>query len=172
LEFSGEQADLPAEQPSAGEDARVPAADAHPCGSRHPLLASGQGPHATVGLIAARSVLPAAARMRRRADFTATTRGGRRAATPALVLSLRMGQSAAAPDSPLVGFIVGRAVGPAVVRNQVRRRLRHLVRERLGGLPAGAGLVIRAKPVAAATGFDELGVQLDRALASVRRPRP
>jgi ribonuclease P protein component len=70
-----------------------------------------------------------------------------------------------------VGFVVPRTVGGAVVRNRVRRRLRHLVAERLDRLPAGAALVVRALPEASARSCRELGVDLDEALARLRRSR-
>lgn len=62
-----------------------------------------------------------------------------------------------------VGFVVSKAVGVAVVRNRVKRRLRHLVRERLGDLPRGL-LVVRAQPAAAQASYAELGRALDRCL--------
>ena len=39
------------------------------------------------------------------------------------------------------GFVVSRAVGGAVVRNQVKRRLRALLADRLPTLPAGSQIV-------------------------------
>ena len=63
--------------------------------------------------------------------------------------------------------MVARAVGPAVVRNRVRRRLRHLVASRLADLPAGSRIVVRALPPAATSSFSELGADLDAALARV-----
>jgi ribonuclease P protein component len=63
-----------------------------------------------------------------------------------------------------VGFIVSRAVGTAVTRNLVARRLRHLVRDRLGQLPAGSCLVVRALPASATRSSDVLGRDLDDAL--------
>jgi ribonuclease P protein component len=69
----------------------------------------------------------------------------------------------------VVGFVVSRAVGGAVVRNQVKRRLRHLARERLTSLPGSAVLVVRALPPAASASSAELGADLDRALARVLR---
>ncbi len=80
-------------------------------------------------------------------------------ATPALHASL--------PAGPRVGFVVSRAVGPAVTRNLVKRRLRHLSRERLEHLPPGSMLVIRALPSAADASYDELGQELDRCLSKV-----
>jgi ribonuclease P protein component len=57
------------------------------------------------------------------------------------------------------------------VRNLVRRRLRHLVRERLPGLPAGSTIVVRALPEAAFRGYQEMAADLDAALAAALRPR-
>ena len=61
--------------------------------------------------------------------------------------------------------MVSRTVGSAVTRNLVRRRLRHLVRDRLAQIPAGARLVIRATPAAATASYPTLGRQLDHAIA-------
>ena len=66
---------------------------------------------------------------------------------------------------PRVGFVVSRAVGNAVTRNQVKRRLRHLMRERLDVLSPGTVLVVRALPPAAQAPYAALGVELDRALS-------
>jgi ribonuclease P protein component len=54
-----------------------------------------------------------------------------------------------------------------VVRNRVRRRLRHLVRDRLGRLPAGSALVIRVLPGAADADHQHLSQQLDAVLDAV-----
>ena len=47
---SSEQADVPAEQPSPAQEARLPSSDAHPCGPRDHRLPSQQGPSAPRGL--------------------------------------------------------------------------------------------------------------------------
>jgi ribonuclease P protein component len=65
-----------------------------------------------------------------------------------------------------VGFVVSKAVGNSVVRHRVSRRLRHLVRDRLGTLAPGSTLVVRALPAAAAASSAELGSDFD---AAVRR---
>jgi len=62
---------------------------------------------------------------------------------------------------------VSRAVGDAPTRNRVRRRLRHLMRERTARLPAGARLVVRANPAAADAGYAALGAELDTVLDRV-----
>lgn len=68
------------------------------------------------------------------------------------------------PAGPRVGFVVSKAVGPAVTRNLVKRRLRHLARERTALLPAEGMLVVRALPPAADASYDELARELDRCL--------
>ncbi|MEV0840057.1 ribonuclease P protein component [Actinocatenispora sera] len=120
-------------------------------------------------------MLPPAARLRRRAEFAATTRGGRRAARGALVVHLAPPQPGTnqdtPPSGPRFGFAVSRAVGNAVIRNKVRRRLRHLARERLDQLPAGTTVLVRALPAAADRTFQQLGRDLDAALAAAAAPR-
>jgi len=70
--------------------------------------------------------------------------------------------------TPRVGFVVSRAVGPAVTRNLVKRRLRHLARERTAGLPPHGMLVVRALPAAATATFAELSQEFDRCLDKAR----
>jgi ribonuclease P protein component len=71
-----------------------------------------------------------------------------------------------------VGFVVSRTVGPAVVRNRVLRRLRHLMAARLDRLPGGSLVVVRAFAPAAAAPSDALGSALDRALdQALREPQ-
>lgn len=70
-------------------------------------------------------------------------------------------------SAPRVGFVVSKAVGTAVVRNRVKRRLRHAMRERMDRLPAGSLLVVRAQAPAATTSYPELVADLDRCLQRV-----
>jgi ribonuclease P protein component len=46
------------------------------------------------------------------------------------------------------GFIVSKAVGKAVTRNRVKRRLRHLVASSLSSTPFPVDVVVRALPPA------------------------
>ncbi|MEL4504844.1 ribonuclease P protein component [Luteococcus sp. H138] len=104
-------------------------------------------------------MLPAQARMRHASDFRATMRGGARAARPTLVVHATTTNS---PPSR-VGFVVSKAVGNAVTRNRVKRRLRHLVLPLLADSP-GVFVVVRALP-AAATSPDRLAEDLAQAWA-------
>lgn len=68
-----------------------------------------------------------------------------------------------------VGFIVSKAVGNAVARNRVKRRLRVLVGKHWSAVPAHSLVVVRAKPGCAAATFSQLNEQLQRCLAQLSR---
>jgi ribonuclease P protein component len=73
-------------------------------------------------------------------------------------------------ERPRAGFVTGRRVGSAVSRYRVRRRLQHLVAPRLGALPPGTLLVVRALPGSAEASFEQLGAALDAALTAAVTP--
>lgn len=109
--------------------------------------------------------------MRRGEDFQATVRRGRKARASSLVVHLdvpadaeQAGAAGSTGDISVVGFVVTKSIGPAVVRNRVKRQLRHLMRSRLCQLPPGARLVVRALPSCAARRHEDIAADLDRAL--------
>ena len=112
-------------------------------------------------------MLPSESRMRRRSEFTLAARRGGRAGRPTVAGHLLTRRQCAEPAR--VGFVVSRAVGTAVVRNRVRRRLRALVRGYLGVLPAGSLLVVRANPPAAAARQADLAADLDLVMSRLLR---
>ncbi|PZG41756.1 ribonuclease P protein component [Spongiactinospora gelatinilytica] len=118
-------------------------------------------------------MLPSRSRMRRGEEFAAAVRRGSRAGRPTLVahLKTRADVKSDGDSPPLVGFVVSRAVGGAVVRNKVKRRLRHLMRDRLHRLPQGSLLVVRANPPAASARIEHLAAELDAALDRLLRRR-
>jgi len=63
------------------------------------------------------------------------------------------------------GFIVSKAVGNAVTRNTVRRRLKAVCAEALPDVREGADVVIRALPSAATASFQDLRAEVTRCLA-------
>ena len=121
--------------------------------------------------------------MRRAPDFRSTVRRGARAGGEHLVVHLlvptaRAGEPDGADDvaSPdgvdtVVGLIVPRSVGDAVRRTLVKRRLRHVMAQRVGALPPGSAVVVRAAAGAAQAPSAVLAAEVDVALARCLRPR-
>lgn len=89
-------------------------------------------------------MLPAPSRLRNPTDFRDTLRQGVRSGRSGLVVHARR------VDEPpsRVGLIVSKAVGNAVNRNRVKRRLRHLAAAALPGVPFPVDVVVRALPAA------------------------
>lgn len=66
-----------------------------------------------------------------------------------------------------MGLAVSKAVGHAVTRNLVKRRLRAIAREYESLLPAYIDVVIRAKPSAATANFADLEQQVKRCFSKI-----
>jgi ribonuclease P protein component len=148
------EADLPAEQPEAQEEARVsrPDADARRTGGA--AVPARSRPCPPVGLIW---------RVRGRETFRELARAPARRRGP---LSLRF-----VPDEravpPRVAYALGRSVGSAPVRNRLRRRLRAAIHERAALLAPGSYLV-GAGPGAVTMSPDELRGAVAELLRGVR----
>lgn len=90
--------------------------------------------------------------LRRKADFDALGRHGTARSNRLLVLrSMRTDGSVTR-----VGLSTPRSLGGAVQRNRVRRRLRELLRERIGVIGSGWDLLVVARPEAAKASHGEL----------------
>lgn len=117
-------------------------------------------------------MLSAAHRLTDSDGFRRAVRGGRRAGSATLVVHLWVDPEA--ESGPVqVGFTVSKAVGNAVTRNRVKRRLRHLTREHLLALeelPGRPVLVVRALPAAAEASYAGMGADLGRTLDRVSTP--
>ncbi|WP_043809582.1 ribonuclease P protein component [Rhodococcus triatomae] len=108
-------------------------------------------------------MLPEPHRLRRRADFASTVRRGRRAARPDVVvhaLANAQAGSLISDPGPRFGLVVSKAVGPAVIRHRVARRLRHICASLVDEVSEGSFVVIRALPGSATATSDELARQL------------
>ena len=95
-------------------------------------------------------------------DFRSTMKSGRKSSTTNLVVYSKR-------DSDLVrsrfGFVVSKAVGGAVTRNLIKRRLRAMARASLAGLPPGTSVVVRALPGSAAVDWNTLSKEFNLALS-------
>ena len=119
-------------------------------------------------------MLPAASRLRDPELFRKATRHGRRTGSRTLVLHCLSPETDADQSGvptvsgpTQVGLVVSKAVGPAVTRNLVKRRIRSLVREQHALLPATGVLVVRANPAAAEVSYAELAGDFTRCLQKV-----
>jgi ribonuclease P protein component len=104
--------------------------------------------------------------MRASAEFSDTVAHGAHAAAGPVVVHLWLPAPSQLPQpASHVGLVVSRAVGNAVVRHRVSRRLRALLASRIGILPDGSRVVVRARPAAALADSATLAAALDQALA-------
>ncbi|MFP3580912.1 ribonuclease P protein component [Arthrobacter sp. fls2-241-R2A-200] len=105
-------------------------------------------------------------RLRTSADFSTTVRSGVRNGRRNLVLY-------AAPlgvgEPSRIGFIVSKAVGNAVTRNLVKRRLREAAALSLCQHGTGLAVVVRALPAAASAGWEQLLSDYNAALAATTK---
>jgi ribonuclease P protein component len=106
-------------------------------------------------------------RLSRSRDFDAVYRHGRSVSTRFLVLYWFAREDGALAGAR-VGLAVPKAVGTAVVRNKMKRRLREALRSRLPELPQDQDYVLVVRPGLAeavdARGFDWLGDRIDEIL--------
>jgi ribonuclease P protein component len=97
--------------------------------------------------------------MRRRSEFGRVQRRGRRRSGRYLVV---LSTPRAAPTS--VGIAVAKAVGNAVVRNRVRRRIKALLDRHGAGQPPFRALLIVARKGAGEASFAALAADLEKLL--------
>jgi len=102
-------------------------------------------------------------RLHGRTAFGRLTRSGSRVRAGALWCTYVLDPLVSPPQ---VAFAIGRIVGPAVTRNLIRRRLRHLLHQQYPYLPAGLYLV-GALPAAAERSYNELMFDLNRLVAKL-----
>lgn len=126
------EAHLPTQRPSSCQATRLPQPHVHTSRASHRRRSPPTRKEAAVRLIG---------RVRGRRAFRALHADGRRAR----VGPLRVTFLADTSELPCVAFSIGRALGPAVVRNRARRVLRagfaDLVRDRPALVPPGTYLV-------------------------------
>jgi ribonuclease P protein component len=113
-------------------------------------------------------VLAKANRVVRPEDFRTVVRRGRRSSSP-IAVYYRVERT---PHDPArFGFIVSRAVGGAVERNLLRRRMRAVSRELVQAGARGSDVVVRALPGSAQHGWASLSADMHAALDEGLMPR-
>lgn len=108
-------------------------------------------------------MLPAAHRLRRSVDFERAVRRGVRAGRSTVVVHLS--EDVGGEEPPQVGFVVSKAVGNAVHRNRVKRRLRAAMAQHLDMLPERSRTVVRALPPAADADYARLDADVRSGVA-------
>jgi len=109
-------------------------------------------------------VLAKANRIVSGADYRLTVRQGVRVHAPNTITYVRRA-SEGVPAR--FGFVVSKAVGGAVVRNTVRRRMKAICRELLPELGDGYDIVVRALPASAQAPWTTLQGEIRRAVDKV-----
>ena len=108
-------------------------------------------------------MLPRHERLRRRKDFLACYQEGKAYAQAHLLLYVRP-----QPSGRRFGFVVGKKVGKAVVRNRVKRRLRAACRECLPHLREGFDAVFVARKNASGADYHQLLQEMQTLLQSAK----
>lgn len=109
-------------------------------------------------------------RLTRAQDFRQAMREGMHAHSEHLILHQYVEDSSNAVLPARVGFVVAkRFVKHATGRNLIKRRLRHLVRGRLGEFPPGSLNVFYAKSGIDKTDYAQLDDQVNAVLAKMNR---
>jgi ribonuclease P protein component len=150
------EAHVPTEHPTAQEAPRLPVPHAHARRSGRDQGPSPARPHAPLGLIR---------RVRGRATFAALA-GAERHARDSITVRCIPGGT---PTPPRVAYGVGRAVGGAVARNRVRRRLRAALGECEAQLVPGAAYLVSAGREVLTMPFSQLVDALGQLLRSAGR---
>ena len=126
-----------------------------------------------VGRRTGKAAFPRSARLLRHADFERVYKLGRRhfsASMTVFYLPRTAGDAVTPSGSGLrVGFTVGRALGGAVQRNRIKRRLREAVRLTRPSAILNADVVINPKKVVLTADFDAVLNEVRQAFVVLER---
>lgn len=114
---------------------------------------------------------PKTARLLKHADFERVYKTGERMFAKDLTLFFtRDNAEAAQKGSPVrVGLTVGRALGGAVLRNRIKRRVREAIRKNLHEISLPMDVVVNPKKSAAAVEFGDLEKQVRQSFIAIAR---
>jgi len=105
-------------------------------------------------------------RLLRHSDFERVYKGGRRHFASRITVFYLARQD---DGGYRVGFTVGKALGGAVERNRMKRRLREAVRLHLPPVQGPVDIVINPKKIVLSADFAELENEISRAFAVVQK---
>ena len=109
-------------------------------------------------------------RLRRHADYGLVYGASRKHGSASLSFFYRQQVGAAAePRPPRFGITVPRALGPAVLRNRIKRRLRIVARAVVHMLPPATDVVLHPRPGVATMPFAALEAELEAVFQTVSR---
>ena len=106
---------------------------------------------------------PQTVRIRRRREFLALQRDGRRRHTPHFVVIRRPSTGAASR----LGVTVSARIGNSVVRNRVKRLVREVFRHRRADLVPPTDVLVIAKPGASTLTYAQAATELEHVLEIV-----
>jgi ribonuclease P protein component len=106
-----------------------------------------------------------AERLRKRPEYLATRKRGKRRAGRYFVVYGRPNQR----DHSRLGVTASRKVGNATVRNWWKRRIREAFRRNKAEIPSGLDYVVIVKASASRPGFDDLRAELLELFARIAR---
>jgi ribonuclease P protein component len=106
-----------------------------------------------------------AARLRKHADYQRVYQASRRHSSQSMSYFFRKREGE--PTQPRVGLTTGRALGGAVERNRIRRRMRAAVRQHLGGLPRNVDVVLHPRRTVLEMNFAALEREVSLIFANI-----
>jgi len=109
---------------------------------------------------------PKSSRLLRHADFQSVYEEGRKHFSGNLTAFYRDRKDHAGPR---VGFTVGKALGGAVQRNRIRRRLRAAVRQRLNRLSGSLDVVVHPRKSVLHLEFARLEDEIEKLFSDLQR---
>ena len=114
---------------------------------------------------AGRLRFPKSARVLKSAEFRTIYQEGSKFVGPLFAAFYRRAESGRAPR---VGFTTPRAIGKAVVRNRIKRRLREAVRLQMDEMGAGWDVVFNPRRSVLKAEFEQLRAEVARLFGTLR----
>ena len=111
---------------------------------------------------------PKSSRLLKRADFQAVYHGGKRHFSGNITVFYRRREDLVGPR---VGFTVGKALGGAVERNRIRRRMRAAVQRHLAELRTPLDVVLHPRRSVLTLEFDRLDAEVEQILQAIQKGR-